>query len=61
MDHSIQGESDVFRGDQQIPVASLSPQERRALADWLKKTYLDELYRGRAEVWREAEDGTDYK
>ena len=32
MDHSIQGESYVFRGDQQIPVASLSPQERRALS-----------------------------
>ena len=61
MDHSIQGESYVFRGDQQIPVVSLSSQERQALADWLKETYLNELYRGRAEVRREAEEGTDYK
>ena len=61
MDHSIQGESFVWHGSQQIPVSSLSWEARRALADWLTETYLNELDRGRAEVWREGEDATAHK
>lgn len=46
----IQTESYVCRGGETVPTAELTPAERTRLAQWLKGAYLNELYRGQAEV-----------
>ena len=53
MKEAIRGESYILRGDQMIPVQSLPQKDRERLANWLKETYLNELYRGRAVIERE--------
>ena len=53
MKEDIRGESYILRGDQMIPVQSLPQKDRERLANWLKETYLNELYRGRAVIERE--------
>lgn len=44
----IRTESFLWEEDTLTSVSSLSPDQREALACWLKETYLNELCRGRA-------------
>lgn len=55
MDGEIITESYVYRGGELVPTGALSDAERGRLARWLKMTYLNELYRGRAEIRPEEE------
>ncbi len=39
-----------------VPTSELSGEQRKLLADWLRQTYLNELFRGRA-VFSESDAG----
>lgn len=39
-----------------VPTSELAGEQRKLLADWLRQTYLNELFRGRA-VFSEADVG----
>lgn len=39
-----------------VPTSELSGEQRKLLADWLRQTYLNELFRGRA-LFRESDAG----
>ena len=43
------------------PVSELDDEQRRALADWLRFTYLNELFRGRAVFRVKKEEGNGEK
>lgn len=49
----VHTESFIYRGERLIPTAELTKAERKDLAQWLKTTYLNELYRGQAVVTAE--------
>lgn len=49
----ISTESYIHSGERWIPTAKLTPAERKDLAQWMKMTYLNELYRGQAVVTAE--------
>lgn len=46
----IHTESFIHGDEALIPTAKLTPAEHKDLAQWLKVTYLNELYRGQAVV-----------
>ena len=52
MKGEIKVESYVRTDGQTIPVEDLPPDQREALALWVKETYLNELYRGQGRVVR---------
>ena len=59
MKQDIQIESFVIVDGVPVPVTSLSEEKRAALSRWLRETYLQELFRGRATLtW---EEGTSDK
>lgn len=49
MAQKIRTVSYVHVGDRLVNTDELSPEQRAELATWLKCTYLNELYRGKAE------------
>ena len=60
MKQDIQTESFVVVDDVPIPVTSLSDKKREVFSRWLRKTYIQELFRGRALLtWEEARSDTD--
>ena len=58
MKKEIQVQSYVRQEGRLIPVEDLPPPQREDLAVWLKSTYLNELFRGRA-GFRPAGEGKD--
>ena len=47
----IKAVSYVHMGDKLVSTEELSPDQRRAFATWLKSSYLNSLFRGRASFY----------
>lgn len=46
----------VHIGDELVNTDDLNDEQRRKLATWLKTTYLNELFRGKAEFFESSEN-----
>ena len=55
MKREIRVESYAQTNGQRVPVEDLPPDQREALAVWLKETYLNELFRGQGRVTAKSE------
>ena len=55
MKKEIWVEGYVGKNGEQVPVESLTSNEREAFACWLKSTYLNELFRGQGRVFPKKE------
>lgn len=47
----------VHIGDELVSTDDLNDEQRRRLATWLKTTYLNTLFQGRAEFFESGEEG----
>lgn len=56
MKREIRVESYVRVEGRLIPVEDLTPEDREKFACWLKKVYLNELFRGQGKVFPETEN-----
>ncbi len=54
----IKTESFVHIGDELVNTDDLNDEQRRRLATWLKTTYLNTLFQGRAEFFESRGEGT---